>query len=176
MCTQNPISRPVVVELKPGCACRGKREGEDCKWRRGTALETGLTAVPPQSDERAWGQAPGYPCPQLQPSATPWHRQRRHKATAVLPQKENSCPRQWLFLSTLRMTFWTDVPTRAHTKLQEELGPVPALAAQAPRGCDPTHTPSKCRRQRTSPYPWVYLSIQYPPQSVRFTPLYHHTV
>lgn len=89
----------------------------------GTALETGLTALPPQSDEGAWGQAPGCPCPQLPPLATPWHRQRRHKAKAVLPEKKNSCPRQWLFLSILRMDIWTDVPTCAYTKLQQELGP-----------------------------------------------------
>lgn len=88
-----------------------------------TALETGLTAVPPESDEEALGQAPGHPCLQLPPLATPWHRQGRCKAKAVLPEKKNSCPRQWLFLSMMRMDIWTDIHTCAYTKLQQELGP-----------------------------------------------------
>lgn len=144
--------------------------------REGTALETGLTALAAQSDERAWGQSPGRPCPQLPLSATPWHRQRRDKTTAVLPRKENSCPRQWLFLCLLRMSAWTDTPARAHIKLQGELGPVESLAAQALHGCDPTHTPGKRRRQRASPCLWVYLGMQHPPQRMRFPPPYHHTI
>lgn len=44
-----------------------------------------------------------------------------------------------------------------------------SLAIQAQNGCDPTHTSGKCRRQRVSPYPWVCLNTQYPPQSAHLT-------
>lgn len=102
------------------------------------------------------------------PSATPGHRQRRHKATAVLPQKGNNCPRQWLFLSTLRMNGWTDNPARACMELQEERGPGEPLAAQAVHGCGPTHTHSEPLPlgllQHAAPTPTRVLSPSVPPR------------
>ena len=177
MCTQNPTSCPVAAELGPGCACRGKREGEDWRWReRGQPWRLGSLLSHRRVMKGLGDRHQDIPAHSFHPHPPLGTGKGGTRPQLFCHRRKTAAQGNGFFLSTLRMNVWPDIPARAHTKLQEELGPVDSLAAQALHGCDPTHSPSKCRRQRASPYPWVYLSMQYPPQSVCFTPLYHHTI